>query len=152
MGETIPIASDHAGFQFKGTIINALREMGYDPLDLGTYSEESVDYPDYGKLVAEKVSNGEFMRGIVVCGSGIGISIVANKFRGVRAALCHSVEAARLSREHNDANILAFAGRKTPENIAVEMLETWLNTPFNGGRHQDRVEKISIIEENNFSD
>ncbi len=152
MGEKIPIASDHAGYRFKGVIVKALKEMGYTPVDLGTDSEESVDYPDYGRLVAQKVSSGECRRGVLICGSGIGISIVANKFRGVRAALCQSVEAARLSREHNDANILVFAGRMTPDGLAVEMLETWLNTPFSGGRHQKRVEKISRIEAENFSD
>ncbi len=150
MENLIPIASDHAGYQLKGHIVRSLKEMGYSPLDLGTDSGESVDYPDYGKRVAEKISSGECQRGILICGSGVGISIVANKFRGVRAALCYSVEAARLSREHNDANILVLGERMTPADLAVEILETWLVTPFSGGRHEMRVKKISSIEDENL--
>jgi ribose 5-phosphate isomerase B len=151
MENLIPIASDHAGYQLKDHLIRSLEGMGYSPLDLGTDSGESVDYPDYGKRVAEKISSGECQRGVLICGSGIGISIVANKFRGVRAALCRSVEGARLSREHNDANILVLGERMTPADLAVEILETWLTTPFSGGRHEMRVKKISSIEDENFS-
>lgn len=151
MKNVIPIASDHAGYRLKDVLIRALQKMGYSPLDLGTDSCESVDYPDYGRLVAMKVSTGECQRGILICGSGIGISIVANKFRGVRAALCCSVEAARLSREHNDANILVFGEKVTPEDLAVEIMKTWLVTSFSGGRHERRLRKIKDIEDENFS-
>ena len=147
----IPIASDHAGLQLKTALVRALREMGYTALDMGTRSEESVDYPDFGRLVAQKISKGECARGILICGTGIGISIVANKFRGVRAALCYSVDAARLSREHNDANVLVLGGRTMPETLAFEILRAWLETPFGKGRHDQRVKKIAEIEAENFS-
>jgi ribose 5-phosphate isomerase B len=144
--EEIPIASDHAGIRLKAAFIRTLTDLGYTPLDLGPDSDESVDYPDFGRLVAQKVSNGDSSRGILICGSGIGISIVANKFRGVRAALCYTVESARLSREHNDSNILVCGERAIPESLAIEILKTWLETPFSGGRHQQRVDKISALE------
>jgi len=148
--KVIPIASDHAGFRLKGEIIRCLQEAGYSPLDLGTDSEESVDYPDFGRLVAERISRGDNLRGILICGSGIGISIVANKFRGVRAAPCCSVEAAKLSRQHNDSNILVLGERLTGKELALEILNTWLVTSFNGGRHERRLKKISEIEDENF--
>ncbi len=149
--DVIPIASDHAGIRLKAAFIQSLKDLGYAPLDLGPDSDESVDYPDFGRLVARKVANGEYTRGILICGSGIGISIVANKFRGVRAALCYTVESARLSREHNDSNILVCGERMIPESLAIEILKTWLETPFSGGRHQVRIDKISAIEEENFA-
>jgi ribose 5-phosphate isomerase B len=150
MAEIIPIASDHAGFRLKSAVIRALGERGYQPLDLGTDSEVSVDYPDYGERVARKISSGECRRGVLICGSGVGISIVANKFRGVRAALCYTVEAARLSREHNDANVLVLGERMIPEPLAIQILETWFVTPFTGGRHERRIQKIEEIERKNF--
>jgi len=146
------VASDHAGVKLKASITGFLKEMGYEVLDLGTNAPESVDYPDYGELVAERVSRGEFERGILICGSGIGMSIVANKFRGVRAALCDTVEAARLSREHNDANILVLGERMVARDLAHEILSEWMMTPFSGGRHARRTDKIMKVEERNFAD
>jgi len=145
-GETIPIASDHAGIRLKRALVEAIRALGFVPEDLGTESEESVDYPDYGRRVAERVSRGACRRGVLICGSGIGISIVANKFPGVRAALCRTVEGARLSREHNDANVLVLGERMTPAGEAIEILRNWLETPFAGGRHERRGRKLGAIE------
>jgi ribose 5-phosphate isomerase B len=144
--EVIPIASDHAGYRLKAALVEAIEEAGLVPLDLGTGTGDSVDYPDYGRRVAEKISRGECRRGVLICGSGIGISIVANKFPGVRAALCRTCEGARLSREHNDANVLVLGERMTPAQEAVEILRTWLETPFAGGRHERRIRKIAAIE------
>ncbi len=152
MKEVIPVASDHAGVSLKASITGFLKDMGYEVLDLGTSAAESVDYPDYGELVAERVSRGEFERGILICGSGIGMSIVANKFRGVRAALCHTMEAARLSREHNDANILVLGERMVERDLAHEILREWMMTPFSGRRHARRIDKILKIEDRNFAD
>ena len=115
--------------------------------DAGTHRDESVDYPDYGVLAAGRVSSGEFEKGILVCGSGVGMAIVANKFPGVRAALCLDEETARLSRQHNDSNILVLAGRKTEAAAAERIIKTWLETPFEGGRHQKRLDKIRELEQ-----
>jgi len=142
----IAIASDHAGFELKEKIKKFLEELGYKYKDFGTDSNESVDYPDYALKVAESVAKKEFERGILVCGSGIGMCMVANKIPGIRAALCHNVETARSSREHNDANILTFGARMIDENTAKDIVRVWLKTEFLGDRHLRRVNKIKEIE------
>jgi ribose 5-phosphate isomerase B len=143
----IVIACDHAGVVLKDRIVQLIEdEMGYEVKDLGTFSEDSVDYPDYGMLVGSSVAKGEAERGILICGTGIGMSIIANKFHGVRAALCHNELTARLSREHNDANVLVLGERVTGAAVALEMVRVWFNTKFEGGRHQRRVDKIGEIE------
>jgi len=142
----IAIGSDHAGFSVKETIRKYLESAGYPVSDLGTSSEESVDYPDYGKAVGERVISKQVDLGIAVCGSGIGISIAANKVPGIRAALAHDVNTARLAREHNDANVLALGGRMVTDEAAIEMVQVFLTTAYLGGRHQRRLDKISAIE------
>jgi ribose 5-phosphate isomerase B len=143
----IIIGSDHAGFALKEALKGPLASAGYKVFDAGTHREESVDYPDYGIIAAERVSSGEFEKGILVCGSGVGMAIVANKFPGVRAALCLDEETAKLSRQHNDANMLVLAGRKTEAAAAERIIKTWLETPFEGGRHQKRLDKIRKLEQ-----
>jgi ribose 5-phosphate isomerase B len=142
----IAIGSDHAGFLVKETIRKYLEASGYTVDDQGTSSEESVDYPDYGKGVGERVASKQADLGVAVCGSGIGISIAANKVPGIRAALAHDVTTARLAREHNDANVLALGGRIVTPEAAVEMVQTFLATAYLGGRHQRRLDKITQIE------
>ena len=143
----IIIGSDHAGFALKETVKSYLSSAGYRVFDAGTHREESVDYPDYGVLAAERVSSGEFEKGILICGSGVGMAIVANKFPGIRAAVCLDEETARLSRQHNDSNILVLAGRKTEPAAAERIIKAWMETPFEGGRHQMRLDKIRQIEQ-----
>jgi len=137
--ERIIIGSDHGGYELKEFIKSELDKRGIPWEDIGTNSTDSVDYPHYGVRVAMAVASGEYTRGILICGTGIGISITANRFKGVRAALCCSVEMARLSREHNNANILALGGRLTSPEDAAAILDTWLTTTFEGGRHERRV-------------
>lgn len=141
----IPIAGDHAAPELKSRLIAALNEYVFD--DLGPSGTESVDYPDYAAKVAQLVSSGKAPRGILICGSGIGMSIAANKFPGVRAAVVESVEGAKLSREHNDANILCIGARLVTSDLAIQIVRTWLETPFsNGPRHCGRIQKISALE------
>ncbi len=140
---TIAIASDHGGFELKEMIAGFLESMDYRVLDLGTNSTESVDYPEYGKKCAEAVVSGQADRGIVCCGSGIGISMAANKVKGIRCALCTSVEMAELSRRHNDANMLALGGRTTEITLALNIVKKWLVTPFDGDRHERRVNMLN---------
>lgn len=142
----VVLASDHRGFQLKASLRALLAEKGVESIDVGAFSAEAVDYPDVGALAAAKVARGECERGIVICGSGIGMSIVANKFPGVRAALCHDVYGARMSREHNDSNVLALGADVVEETLAREIVKVWLETEFQGGRHLRRVEKIRAIE------
>jgi len=142
----IALGSDHAGFELKEDLRSYLAEMKVDALDLGTYSKDSVDYPDVAVKVAEKVARGEVERGLLICGTGIGMSIVANRFAGVRAALCHDLYTARISREHNNANILALGGRLIGKGLAREILKVFLETEFQGGRHERRVKKIAALE------
>jgi ribose 5-phosphate isomerase B len=142
----IAIGSDHAGFPVKEAIRKYLETAGYAVDDQGTSSEDSVDYPDYGKAVGERVAAKQDDLGIVVCGSGIGISIAANKVPGIRAALAHNVLTAQLAREHNDANVLALGARIVTPAAALEMVQTFLTTPYAGGRHQRRLDKITQIE------
>ena len=148
----IGIACDHGGFGLKEELKGLLESMGFDPVDFGSFDETSVDYPDLGIQVAEKVSRGELERGVLVCGTGIGMSIVANKFPGVRAALTNELYSTRCSREHNDANILVLGGRVVGPGLAREIVKVWLETPFSGGRHQRRLDKITALEKKNFRD
>ncbi len=145
----LAIAADHGGFELKEYIVNYLRSRGdVEVTDLGTDTDkQSVDYPDYAAKVAEAIQNGRVERGILLCGTGIGISITANKFKGIRAALCHDAYTARMSRAHNDANILAMGGRTTGKETAVDMVRIWLETEFEGGRHSRRVGKIAELEQ-----
>ncbi|EKE77706.1 MULTISPECIES: ribose 5-phosphate isomerase B [Oceanibaculum] len=143
MTETIAIASDHAGFALKGVLKLELESLGYAPLDLGTDDTASVDYPDYAEKLAQAIKAGKASRGILVCGTGIGISIAANRHREIRAALCQDVTTARLSREHNDANVLVLGGRIVGEEVAKGCLKAFLETPFAGGRHEGRVAKLA---------
>lgn len=138
----IAIASDHAGYDLKTTLARELAEMGYEVLDLGTDGPASVDYPDYAHVVAEVVQNGRADRGVLICGTGIGISIAANRHPGVRAALCTDETSARLAREHNDANVLALGARLTGVEVAKGCLRSFLTTDFAGGRHVARVAKL----------
>ena len=138
----IGIASDHAGFDLKEKIREHLQKLGFQVRDFGTYDRKRTDYPDFGSECARAVAKGECTAGILVCGTGIGMSIVANKVKGVRAALCDSVTTARLSRQHNDANILTLGGRIIGVSVAFDIVDTWLSTDFEGGRHARRVEKI----------
>lgn len=142
----IAIASDHGGFQLKGHIADYLKENGYTYQDFGTLSEESVDYPDFAVLVAKAVAGGEYDLGILCCGTGIGVNIVANKVPGVRAAHCHDTFSARMSREHNDANVLTMGERVLGRGLALDVVEAFLGGRYAGGRHACRVEKIKEIE------
>jgi ribose 5-phosphate isomerase B len=142
MAEVIPIGSDHAGFQLKERLVEELRALGYAPLDLGTHSPDSTDYPDYAHQVASKVEHREVNRGVLLCGTGLGMSYAANRHSGVRAAVAWSPQIAQLAREHNDANILILPARFVSEDEGVEILKTWLGADFAGGRHSRRVEKI----------
>ncbi len=141
--ETVAIAADHAGFELKTLIKQELERLGYRPLDLGTHSAERVDYPDFGRAMAQAIAGGEARFGVVICGTGIGISIAANREPRVRAALCHDVTTARLARLHNDANVLALGARVVGWEVAADCLATFLATEFEGGRHEARVAKLS---------
>lgn len=142
MPETIPIGADHAGYQLKERLVTELRRLGYEPLDLGTHSPDSTDYPDYAHPVAERVERGEAKRGVLICGTGLGMSYAANRHHGVRAAVAWAPEIARLARKHNDANVLVLPARFVSEPEGLEILQIWLDTPFEGGRHSRRVAKI----------
>ena len=142
----VVIGSDHGGYLLKEQIKKYLEEQQYEIEDFGTHSQESVDYPDFAQKVAEAVANGQFDRGILICGTGLGISIAANKVKGIRAAVVNECFSARLSRFHNDANILALGGRVIGPDLAMEIVDVWMKTPFEGGRHARRVNKITEIE------
>jgi len=146
----IGIASDHGGFELKEVLKTYLKSIGHEPVDLGTFSEDSVDYPDYGSLLAEKITQGDLDRGILICGTGIGMSITANKFKGIRAALANDLFTARYSREHTDANVLVIGGRIVGKELGREIVRIWLETPFAGGRHKQRLDKIAALENKNF--
>lgn len=146
----IAIGCDHGGICLKAPLIEELKARGIEYVDYGTYDESSVDYPDYALKVAEAVSNKECDKGIVLCGTGIGISIAANKVKGIRAAVCHDVFTGTMCAEHNNANILAMGGRIVSPELAVEIMKAWLDTPFGGGRHEKRVNKITDIENKYF--
>lgn len=140
------IGSDHGGYELKEYVKEYLSERKIEFIDYGTNSSDSVDYPDYGKRVSEAVVKGEVDRAIVICGTGIGISIACNKVKGIRCALCSDTYSARMSIEHNNANILALGGRVVGKDLAIEIIDTWLKAQFAGGRHERRVNKISEIE------
>jgi ribose 5-phosphate isomerase B len=142
MTETIPIGADHAGFELKERLKTELEKLGYGVEDVGTRSGESVDYPDFAHQVADRVEHGAAQRGVLLCGTGLGMSYAANRHHGVRAAVAWTPEIARLSREHNDANVLVLPARFLTEEQGIAILRTWLATPFEGGRHQRRVDKI----------
>ena len=144
----IALASDHAGYAEKERLKDLLADLGVEFEDLGTVSEESVDYPDYARAVAEQVAQGQVDQGLLVCGSGTGMAITANKVPGVRAAVAWSEETARLARQHNDANVLAIGARTTPPDDIPKIVRAWFATEFEGGRHAARVEKISEVERN----
>lgn len=142
----IALGSDHAGYELKKEILKYLEEESYKYIDMGTDSGESVDYPDFGYKVAQAVADGEFDKGILICGTGIGMSISANKVEGIRAALCHDVFSARATRNHNDSNVLTIGSRVVGIGLALEIVRVWLGESFDGGRHQNRIDKISKIE------
>ena len=142
---SIIIGCDHAALRLKEILKSALQEKGYEVIDVGTHSEASMDYPDTGKAVARKVSSGEFERGVLLCGTGLGMSMVANKYPHVRAALCNDLFSAAMSRRHNDANVLVMGGRVIGDILALEILDTWLETSFEGGRHQKRLDLFDQI-------
>ena len=144
---TIAIGSDHAGVELKKELLSLFNKLQIQFVDFGTDSPESVDYPDFGEKVSESVSSGKMERGLLICGTGIGMSIVANKFPGVRASLCNDLFTAKMSRMHNDANILVIGGRVVGKDLAKEIVRTWVSTRFEGDRHQRRLDKISRIEE-----
>jgi len=145
----IAVGSDHRGVTMRAKVVELLRRLGQEVVDVGTNEEGAVDYPDIAALVARQVSTGEAQRGILICGTGLGMSIAANKFPGVRAAPCHDEIAAEISRRHNDLNVLCLSGDILGERLVDRLVEIWLNTEVEGGRHARRVEKITLLEQQN---
>ncbi|SJZ48284.1 ribose 5-phosphate isomerase B [Selenihalanaerobacter shriftii] len=141
----VALGSDHGGYEIKEEVKTYLEEVGIKYKDFGTYSTESVDYPDVATPVAKAVSNEEFDRGVLICGTGIGMSITANKFKGVRAALCHDLFSAKATRSHNDSNVLTMGERVIGKGLALEIVKVWLETEFDGGRHLRRINKITEV-------
>ncbi|NBW65423.1 ribose 5-phosphate isomerase B [bacterium] len=146
MAERIPIGADHAGFEMKGKIVEALARLGFEVQDMGTHSAASTDYADYAHPVAHAVETGEAARGVLLCGTGLGMSYAANRHPQVRAAVAWTPEIAALARQHNNANVLVLPARFISEEDAIATLKAWLETPFEGGRHERRVEKIELPE------
>jgi ribose 5-phosphate isomerase B len=147
MSEKIPIASDHAGVEMKNRLVGELKKLGYEPDDMGAKDSEAPDdYPDYAHPLAKEVSTGQVKRGILLCGSGIGMDIVANRYPGVRAALAWEPEIGELSRKHNNSNVLVLPARFMSEDTAVKTMKAWLGAKFDGGRHERRIEKIDSIQ------
>ena len=146
MSKTILIGSDHAGYDLKNQLAEVAADLGYEVQDVGTHSTESTDYPDYAHSVSAGVARGEGL-GLLVCGTGIGMSMTANRHKGVRAALCGDIFSARMAREHNDANVLCVGARVVGPGLATEILRTFLESSFEGGRHQRRVDKIPLPDE-----
>jgi len=142
----IALGADHRGFAIRPKVLKLLRRLGHEVDDVGTFTADAVDYPDIAKLVAEKVGAGEVDRGVLICGTGLGMCIAANKFPGVRAAPCHDDLTAEISRRHNDTNVLCLSSDLLSERRIDRMVEIWLSTPFEGGRHARRVEKIAELE------
>jgi len=140
--ELIGIAVDHGGFALKQAVVEEVRALGFEVLDLGTYSEDAVDYPDMAENLIAAFKDGRVSRGILICGTGIGISIAANRHPGIRAALCYDTDTAALARQHNDANIMCLGGRKTSPELAKSMVKVFLETAFEGGRHARRTGKL----------
>jgi len=149
MALKVAVASDHGGFELKQKIVQLLNDLEITVEDFGCHTQDSVDYPDYAFLVGQKVANQEFDRGILICGTGVGISIAANKVKGVRCALVHDVFTAKATREHNDSNVLAMGGRVIGDELAKMIVKTWLNEDFMGAHHAGRVNKVSAYEEMN---
>ena len=147
----IAIASDHRGVRIKGQIVSQLQGLGQDVIDHGPHAEESVDYPDFASIVAKQVSDGSVDRGILICGTGVGMCISANKFPRVRAATCHDDVTAEYSRRHNDTNIMCLSADMLGDRLLGRIVEIWLKTEFEGGRHQRRIDKISALERQNFA-
>ena len=145
MKELISIGSDHAGFDLKATLIQRLKELGYNPLDQGCFDKQSVHYQEIAKQVCQTIIKAKAKRGILICGTGIGMSITANRFAGIRGTLVHDAVTARMSREHNDSNLLILGARVVSEAVAKDILEIWLETHFEGGRHQDRLNLIEQV-------
>ncbi len=145
----IVIGSDHGGFELKKEVIAHLEKRGIEVTDVGTHSTESCNYPDYARALCKRIQSGEFERGILVCGTGIGISIAANKHNGIRAACCSDTFSARMTRMHNDANVLCFGGRVVGAGLACDMVDLFVDTEFEGGRHTDRVNMLADIEKEN---
>jgi ribose 5-phosphate isomerase B len=143
MTETIAIAADHGGFDLKSLLVAELKSLGFEALDLGTHGTQSVDYPDFAAALADAIHAGRAQRGVLVCGTGIGIAIAANRHRFIRAAVCHDATTARLARQHNDANVLALGGRVLGSEVAKDCLRAFLGTAFEGGRHVPRIAKLS---------
>lgn len=143
------IGSDHGGFELKEEVKKYLESLGHEVIDVGTYTPDSCDYPDIAKAGCEKITSGECERGILICGTGIGISMAANKIRGIRAACCSDTYSARYTRLHNDANVLCFGGRVVGGGLACELVDAYLSVEFEGGRHQRRVDKIMALEAEN---
>ncbi len=141
-GERIAVAADHGGFALKEAVAEVLRDRGYSIVDLGTNSADAVDYPEFGEALARAVLDGRAARGVLMCATGIGVGIAANRYPGIRAAVCHSTETARLARAHNDANVLVLGGRILDRETALACLDAFLHTPFEGGRHARRVAKL----------
>jgi ribose 5-phosphate isomerase B len=147
MAEVIPIGSDHAGFELKERLVKELKALGYEPLDVGTHGPQSVDYPDYAHDVAGRVERHEAARGVLLCGTGLGMAYAANRHHGVRAAVAWTPDVARLARAHNDANVLVLPARYVSEGEGVDIMKAWLQTEFEGGRHGRRVAKIDQEQE-----
>lgn len=143
MVETIAIAADHAGYDLKVLLVPELKSLGFEVLDLGTHGSDSVDYPDFADALARAIETGQAKRGVLLCGTGIGIAIAANRHRSVRAGVCHDATTARLTRQHNDANVLVLGSRIVGAEVAKDCLRAFLSTEFEGGRHQRRVAKMS---------
>jgi ribose 5-phosphate isomerase B len=147
----IAVASDHAGIDLKLPLLEVLKERGIEYTDFGTHDHQSTDYPSWGKLVGEKVASGEFDKGLLFCGTGVGISLAANKVKGVRAVVCSDTFTAKMSCEHNNANVLSLGARVVGIGLGIEILNAWLDAEFEvGGRHQRRVDMIDVIEQENF--
>lgn len=142
----IIIGADHGGYELKNNISEWLKSQGYEIKDIGVFNQDSVDYPDISKEVGQGVTSGDFDRGILICGSGVGVNIAANKIKGIRSTHCHDTVIARLSREHNGTNVITMGGRFIAKELAYEILNIWLNTEFLGGRHQNRINKICQME------
>ena len=145
--EKIVIGCDHGGVELKNEIIAHLNKRGIEVTDVGTYTKDSCNYPDYARALCKKIINGEFERGILVCGTGIGMSIAANKIKGIRAALCSDVYSAKMTKVHNNSNVLCMGGRVLGRELAFMIVDAWLEAEFEGGRHQKRIDKIHALEE-----
>jgi len=144
----IAIGADHGGFELKNKIVKWLEENGYDVKDFGIHENKSVDYPDIAEVVCKSITGGECDKGILVCGTGIGISIAANKIKGIRAAVCGDIYSAAMTKRHNNANVITLGGRVVGEDVGIEIVKAWLTNEFEGGRHQNRIDKITNLENN----